>query len=303
MATGRLPGQSPGLQVTRWSKAPTAGTTTLSGLDDYSVGLTYTAGYESVYLNGVLLDRGTDYTATNGTTIVLTNATVAGDIVNVFATQISPVNGSLPTSTYTTKGDILVATANNTPVRQGVGADGTVLTANSAQADGVEWATPAAGGMTLLSTTTLSGATTTISSISQSYNSLMVVMYGVTAAGTGLMRIRPNASAVLCTYINVSSATATMTTSAERAEEIRLGASNWDGTSALNAVTVIFDNYTSSTNYKPLTSYGYARVNSNEVGAWNLSGAFHSNTAITSLQFSQAGGNLSAGTVLLYGVK
>lgn len=142
MATGRLPGQSPGLQVVRWSKAPTAGTTTLSGLDDYSVGLTYTAGYESVYLNGVLLDRTTDYTATNGTTIVLTTATVAGDIVNVFGTQISPVNGSLPTSTYTTKGDILVATANNTPVRQAVGADGTVLTANSAQADGVEWVVP-----------------------------------------------------------------------------------------------------------------------------------------------------------------
>ena len=142
MSANRLPGQSPGLQVIRWSDAPPAGTTTLSGLDDYSVGLTYTAGYESVYLNGVLLDRGTDYTATNGTTIVLTNATVAGDIVNVFATQISPVNGSLPTSTYTTKGDILVATANNTPVRQAVGANGTVLTANSAQADGVEWAAP-----------------------------------------------------------------------------------------------------------------------------------------------------------------
>jgi len=141
MATGRLPGASPGLQVIRWSDAPPAGTTTLSGLDDYSVGLTYTAGYESVYLNGVLLDRGTDYTATNGTTIVLTNATVAGDIVNVFATQISPVNGSLPTSTYTTKGDILVATANNTPVRQGVGADGTVLTADSTAATGVSWAT------------------------------------------------------------------------------------------------------------------------------------------------------------------
>jgi hypothetical protein len=140
MATGRLPGQSPGLQVIRWSDAPTAGTTTLSGLDDYSVGLTYTAGYESVYLNGVLLDRGTDYTATNGTTIVLTNATVAGDIVNVFATQISPVNGSLPTSTYTTKGDILVATAANTPVRQGVGANDTVLTADSTAATGLKWA-------------------------------------------------------------------------------------------------------------------------------------------------------------------
>jgi hypothetical protein len=200
----------------------------------------------------------------------------------------------------TTTGDTIYSSSGSTPARLGIGSTGQVLTV----AGGVPtWATSASGSMTLLSTTTLSGATTTISSISQSYNSLMVVMYGVTAAGTGLMRIRPNSSAVLCTYINVSSATATMTTSAERAEEIRLGASNWDGTSANNGVTVIFDNYTSTTNYKPLTSYGYATVLSGERGAWNLSGAFHSNTAITSLQFSQAGGNLSAGTVLLYGVK
>jgi hypothetical protein len=171
MATGRLPGNSPGLQVVRWSKAPTAGTTTLSGLDDYSVGLTYTAGYESVYLNGVLLDRTTDYTATNGTTIVLTNATVAGDIVNVFGTQISPVNGSVPNSNYTTKGDILVATANNTPVRQGVGANGTVLTANSAQADGVEWAVIPDSGMTLINTTTFSGSS------SQSITSVFTSTY------------------------------------------------------------------------------------------------------------------------------
>jgi hypothetical protein len=145
MSANRLPGVSPGLQVIRWSKAPTAGTTTLSGLDDYSVGLTYTAGYESVYLNGVLLDRTTDYTATNGTTIVLTTATVAGDIVNVFGTQISPVNGSLPTSTYTTKGDILAASAANTPVRLGVGTDGQVLSASSSASTGLTWSTLASG--------------------------------------------------------------------------------------------------------------------------------------------------------------
>lgn len=46
----------------------------------------------------------------------------------------------IPYSLATTKGDIFVATGNATLVRQGVGANGTVLTANSAQADGVEWA-------------------------------------------------------------------------------------------------------------------------------------------------------------------
>jgi hypothetical protein len=41
----------------------------------------------------------------------------------------------------TTKGDIIVATGSGTFVRQGVGTNGQVLTANSAQADGVEWTT------------------------------------------------------------------------------------------------------------------------------------------------------------------
>ncbi len=81
MATGRI-GTTPVL-TTRWSKAPAAGTTSLSGLDDNSVSLVYSVGYEQVYLNGALLSRTNDYTATNGTTITLTNATVAGDISSI----------------------------------------------------------------------------------------------------------------------------------------------------------------------------------------------------------------------------
>ena len=57
--------------------------------------------------------------------------------------RIPSVEGGIQPTLLTTKGDIIVATGNATLVRQGVGADGTVLTANSAQADGVEWATPA----------------------------------------------------------------------------------------------------------------------------------------------------------------
>ena len=58
--------------------------------------------------------------------------------------RIPSVEGGIQPTLLTTKGDIIVATGNATLVRQGVGADGTVLTANSAQADGVEWATPSA---------------------------------------------------------------------------------------------------------------------------------------------------------------
>ena len=128
MATGRI-GTTPVLQV-RWSKAPSAGTTSLSGLDDNSVSLVYSVGYEAVYRNGVLLSRTNDYTATDGTTVTLIDATIAGDIIEIFANQTIPLsdtysqtvaNGKFINNTLTTTtGDIIYASAANTPARLGV---------------------------------------------------------------------------------------------------------------------------------------------------------------------------------------
>jgi hypothetical protein len=63
--------------------------------------------------------------------------------------RIPSVEGGIQPTLLTTKGDIIVATGNATLVRQGVGANGTVLTANSAQADGVEWAALPSSGKIL----------------------------------------------------------------------------------------------------------------------------------------------------------
>ena len=82
--------------------------------------------------------------------------------------RIPSVEGGIQPTLLTTKGDIIVATGNATLVRQGVGANGTVLTADSAEADGVKWAAPAGGGkllqlVTATSTSEVDNSTTTFS--------------------------------------------------------------------------------------------------------------------------------------------
>ena len=65
----------------RWTYTATGGETTLSG---GSPALSYTASREQVFFNGALLQRGADYTATNGTSIsILGSPLISGDIVEV----------------------------------------------------------------------------------------------------------------------------------------------------------------------------------------------------------------------------
>jgi hypothetical protein len=76
------------------------------------------------------------------------------------ARDVSNIDGLL-----TTKGDIYAATAAATPSRLGVGANATVLTADSAEATGLKWAAPAAppaSGMTLINRTAFSDQSSVI---------------------------------------------------------------------------------------------------------------------------------------------
>jgi hypothetical protein len=70
---------------TRWQYTAVGSETSLSGNDDNGESLIYTPGFEQVYLNGVLLARDADYTATTGTTITGLTALTAGHIVEILA--------------------------------------------------------------------------------------------------------------------------------------------------------------------------------------------------------------------------
>lgn len=61
----------------------------------------YTVGYVDVHLNGIKLVSGQDFTATNGSSVVLTTAASAGDIVditagNTFSAGAGSANGIMP---------------------------------------------------------------------------------------------------------------------------------------------------------------------------------------------------------------
>ena len=74
-----------GASLTNFAFTASAGQTTFSGTDDNSNTLVYTQDNLILILNGVILEAGTDYTATDGTAIVLTDAAVVNDELNVVA--------------------------------------------------------------------------------------------------------------------------------------------------------------------------------------------------------------------------
>jgi hypothetical protein len=65
----------------------------------------YTAGFVDVYMNGVRLVDGTDFTATNGSDIVLTTGAAAGDTIEVVAYSTYEVNSQNYTGGLTVDND------------------------------------------------------------------------------------------------------------------------------------------------------------------------------------------------------
>ena len=156
--------------ATRWRKTMSGGETTLTGTDDSSVSLSYTAGYEQVYLNGVLLAKTLDYTASTGTSITgLSPALAASDVVEVLSWTPYSVANALTTTIVDAKGDLLVGTADDTIGRIAVGTNDYVLTADSTASTGVKWAAVSTG---IPSQTSNSGKYLTTNGTSVSWGTL-----------------------------------------------------------------------------------------------------------------------------------
>jgi hypothetical protein len=229
------------------------------------------------------------------------------DLVKDGAAAIRTLGSSVDTTTKalnpsTTLGDIEYRSATaNTNTRLGIGTSGQYLTVTG----GVPaWGDLSAGGMTLISTTTLSGASTTISSIPQTYVSLYLIVSGMTAnTSDSSFNLIPNNTANTTNWVATRSYAAASLVNTNVNIDFSL-AQNTIRTNANNVCAISFHNYTSTTRYKPFNVNGFLVNGASTNAAYNIDGTFMSNSALTSLVFNYGGTNTFAGgTVLLYGVK
>jgi hypothetical protein len=281
--------------ITTWVKTATGGETSLTGSSDSSTTLAYTPGQEQFFINGVLQVRGSDYTATNGTSITGITALVAGDVATVTTVNAFSVTGAVPLSTVTANGDLIVGTSSGAVGRLGIGSSGQVL----AVSGGVPaWTSVSSGSLTSLATGSLSGASVNLTSISSSYTDLRLVLRGISVSASASLILTVNGTS------SIYGAGAGEFGTALTGNYNIAGANQLSSTATNGFVQLSFYNYTNTTSLKKMSDMFVFK----DTGATNFyvgetSGAANITAAINQITVTVSGGNsFDAGTYTLYGV-
>ena len=196
----------------------------------------------------------------------------------------------------TTAGDIDYYTSSTAKSRLAIGSAGQVLTV----ASGVpSWATASSGGMTLISTTSLSGASVALTSIPQTYVHLqLIVLNYKSATASQNLNLRFNQDSTANNHATSTGAFQGAFSFNQTSSQI--SKADNPATSQGQIVVDIF-NYTNATVRKKGMVYGIGEAAADQNA--NFCIAYQATTAISSFDLFPASGNFSTGTVLLYGVK
>jgi len=239
-----------------------------------------------------------DSTSSTSTTLAAT--------ANAVKTTYDLANGAVAKSIVDAKGDLIAATAADTVSRLGVGANGTVLTADSAEATGLKWAAAAGGGaLTLISSTSFSGSSAhNVNDVfSTTYQNYLVQLTMDAPSATGYQQLRlrvGGADNTTSNYFwsgiyNVSNATTPAGEGGSSATSFTYGYLESGSTSGMT-FNIANPFETKATTYTNLM----ARTTGSQSLIYSNAGAFNTTTSFTGFTLFPASGTIT-GKVRVYG--
>ena len=217
-----------------------------------------------------------------------------------------------PLTILDAKGDLISATAADTPARLAVGTDGQILTADSSTSTGLKWAAPGGAGanFTLLNAggTSLSGTTTTISGISNADKIYVRINSASSGSASSRVRIRLNGDSGSNYVVNglyYEWATTynrdNYRGSADTGSSFELGQMSGDAASVLSGYLLLEG--CNSSGLKIGTYAGHPNQATAGTGTFygQWGGALYSDSAtISSVSIISTNGSFDAGTVFVY---
>jgi hypothetical protein len=218
------------------------------------------------------------------------------------ATGRIPINGTaaIQSTIVDAKGDLIVATGADAVDRLAVGTDGYTLVADSVETTGLKWVAASSGGMTLLDTLTLSGASVTSATFSSNYEELLIYIKGMYGTTQTEMRLRFNGDSgnnYAWVFVNDSTVAASNTGTSYA----RIGNIGSNSSALQNSNQIINVMRPKDTDQVFITTN--AQHFQSTIQIFECTGVYDNSAAITSITLLPGSGSFTDGTVYIYGVK
>lgn len=226
---------------------------------------------------------------------------------NITDQRVQSSSGAISATLVDAKGDLIVATTNDTVTRVAVGTNGHLLTADSAQSAGVKWSLPSA---TLLAETYLASpaASITFAAIPQTHKHLLLVFRAIQdTATTRTVGARFNNDSGNSYDTQFMEAAGTGVTSGrfQNASITEVGVSGSDSVGSSSSINeCMIPDYTATNWYKMTTARSSFMGLATDIKIWTAGGRWVNTAAINTITLVLAGGGNFAATtrVSLYGL-
>jgi hypothetical protein len=236
-----------------------------------------------------------------GTTGQVLSKTSGTDLAYTWVAQDD--SNAIQNAIVDAKGDLIAATANDTPARLAVGTNGQLLTADSTAATGLKWVTPtpSTSALTLVKTQTIGSAVSSVTvtdAFSSTYDSYKVIITGGVASTTNQLQLRLGSTTAGYYLFQVYGSYSSASVAGSNYDNLSI----WGGVGAGSTNSLMMDVNLLGPNLAKNTHY-YSSAGTSVSGGNTFfsNGYLADSTQYTAFTVSASGGTLTGGTIRVYG--